>query len=423
MHLVIFILALTTVLYATISKRVDKTWITPPMIFVSLGGLIAITTDNLINEDQAGELLEIIAELTLVVVLFIDASRINLRLLVRDYRIPLRMLGFGLPLTILFGALVAKLIFPEFSIWEAALLAAILAPTDAALGQAVVSSPDVPPKIRQSLNVESGLNDGIALPLVILCATMAGVSEGAAGGLTVYWIKQVTLGPIVGLAVGLIGGKALELARKLDWSNSSFQRVSGLALALLAWSAASLVGGNGFIAAFVAGMAVSFRAAGIGKAMQDFGEAEGQWLTLATFLLFGMTFVIPAFSNLTLQQFEYALLSLTVIRMLPVALSLCGLGFIRPTLLFVGWFGPRGLASLLFALLVVSTFEISYGETIFNTAMVTVVLSIFAHGITAVPASRLYHRIISARCDSKSLENAPCVQISSRHVGDRKLDI
>ena len=180
MEELLLIIGGVTFLFALVSSRFDNSLITPPMVFTGAGVLIALLFWDLVEEEFAKEALEFVAELTLVIVLFIDASRINLPLLFREHKIPVRLLGISLPLTVLLGAVIAGFIFGEFSIWEAALLAAILAPTDAALGQAVVSSPVVPVRIRQALNVESGLNDGIVLPMVMLFAALASVSvEGA----------------------------------------------------------------------------------------------------------------------------------------------------------------------------------------------------------------------------------------------------
>lgn len=407
-----FVLAIVTICYALVSAKLENSIVTPPMVFTGLGVLIALTTPQLVEAESAVELLEIVAEITLVIVLFIDASRIKLPLLIKDYRIPLRLLGMGLPLTILLGALIAKLVFPEFSLWEVMLLSAILAPTDAALGQAVVSSPKVPQKIRQSLNVESGLNDGIVLPLVMLCAAFAGASGGEGGGSWLgYWLKQVTLGPLVGVGVGWFGGNLLERAKNASWLNRDFQQLSGVSLAMLAWSGAILIGGNGFIAAFVAGMAVSCHADKIGDSMREFGEAEGQWLALATFLLFGMVAGLPVFKEFQVGYLIYAVLSLTVIRMIPVTLSLLGLGFHGPTYWFVGWFGPRGLATLLFALLVVSKFDVPQGDQIFNIGVFTVLLSILAHGLSAVPGASWYQAALERVCSPESLER----QSSAKH--------
>jgi len=406
MEELLFVIASVTIGFALVSNQFERSLITPPMIFTALGVLAYFFLPEMLGELDGRAVLEVIAELTLVVVLFIDASKIRLPLLIRQYRLPLRLLAIGLPLTVLLGAVAAKIIVPELLIWEAALLGAILAPTDAALGQAVVSSKNIPERIRQSLNVESGLNDGIVLPLVMLFAVLSSSNaDSTEQNWMVYWVMQVTLGPLVGIAVGLGGGYLLKVSRKAGWLAENYQRLSGIALALLAWTGALQVGGNGFIAAFVAGMCVSIYSDSIGEAMRDFGEAEGQLLSLTTFLLFGAILIVPAFEAFTIACMIYALLSLTIIRMLPVMLALRGLNLRKPTFWFVGWFGPRGLASLLFALLVVSEFEMPHGETILNFVVATVLLSMTTHGLSAIPGTGLYASQLNS--DEGTFEHEP----------------
>ena len=415
MEELLLILGVVIFLFALVSSKFDNSLITPPMVFTGAGVLIAMLFRNFVEEEFAKEALELVAELTLVIVLFIDASRINLPLLFREHKIPVRLLGVSLPITVLLGAVIAGFMFGEFSIWEAALLAAILAPTDAALGQAVVSSPIVPVRVRQSLNVESGLNDGIVLPMVMLFAALASASGAGAEGAEqanwlVYWLKQVTLGPLVGIVVGFGGGFLLRAAKQRELINENFLRLSGVALALVAWAGAIQIGGNGFIAAFVGGMSISGFANSIGEPLRDFGEAEGQMFGLATFLLFGMIALVPAISSANLNCYIYAVLSLTIVRMIPTALSLIGLKLRTSTVLFLSWFGPRGLASLLFALLVVGEFDLPHAEQILTISVLTVVLSMIAHGVSAVPGARLYAAQISKHqnTDNDPLEHKHC---------------
>lgn len=412
MEELLLILGIVTFLFALVSAKLDNSLITPPMVFAGAGVAIALLFRNFAEVEFASEALEFVAELTLVIVLFIDASRINLPLLFREHKIPVRLLGVSLPLTVLIGTIIAWFIFSEFSIWEAALIAAILAPTDAALGQAVVSSPIVPVRIRQSLNVESGLNDGIVLPLVMLFAALASVStEGAEqSNWLVYWVMQVTLGPLVGVVAGFGGGFLLRASTRRGLISENFLRLSGVAIALVAWAGAIQVGGNGFIAAFVGGMAISGFANSIGEPLRDFGEAEGQLFGLATFLLFGMIALVPAIEKADASCYLYAALSLTVIRMIPTALSLTGLKLKASTVLFLSWFGPRGLASLLFALLVIGEFDIPHGEQILTISVLTVVLSMVLHGISAVPGARMYAAQIGKHQDAENaaLEHKHC---------------
>jgi NhaP-type Na+/H+ or K+/H+ antiporter len=375
------------------------------------------------------EIVRALAEATLVIVLFTDASWIDLKILKRNYDLPLRMLGIGLPLTIVVGTLVAATLLDTLSFWEAAVAAAILAPTDAALGQAVVSSPKAPVRIRQALNVESGLNDGIALPVVLFFIHLAAVSESMvdAG----YWFDFVThqlvLGPVVGAAVGFGGGRLVEWAGRSRWMSHSFQQISAIALSLLAFAGAEAVEGNGFIAAFVAGLVLGNTAKRACSCLIEFAEAEGQLLTLLAFFVFGVAEIGPTIGALTVPLVLYAVLSLTLIRMVPVSLSLLGTGLRAPTHVFLGWFGPRGLASILYIFLVLEESDLEGRDDIFTVVMCTVLLSIFLHGMSAWPATNWYARHAERRreiepdcAEARTVEEMPVrVRMTSAHAGQR----
>jgi NhaP-type Na+/H+ or K+/H+ antiporter len=269
--------------------------------------------------------------------------------------LPLRLLGIGMPLTIVLGTVVAALVLTNLTFWEAAIVATVLAPTDAALGQAVVSNPRVPVRVRQALNVEAGLNDGLSVPFLALFLTLAVAEEELQPAS--YWIRfaleQIGLGALVGLGVGLGGGWLVSQASKRGWMTDSFQRLALLALALIAWALADQIGGNGFIAAFVGGLAVGPTVEHVGERLIRFTESEGQLLNLSVFFIFGVL-VIGLIQPLSWDVALYALLSLSVIRMLPVALSLLGTHLRGVSVLFMGWFGPRGLASIVLGLIVVA---------------------------------------------------------------------
>ena len=400
--------------FGLVSRRAERSILTPPMVFVFLGfGLGAHGLGWLALESAT---IHGLAELTLVLVLFTDASRIDLSCLRRERSLPTRLLGIGLPLTVALGALAALLVFPGIEAGEALLLAAILAPTDAALGQAVVSSPLVPMRIRQSLNVESGLNDGLVLPLVLVAASLAGARE--AGGDLGYWLRfaglQVVLGPLVGASVGYLGGRLVERATKSGWINDPFQRLSVLGLAGLAYAGAEIVGGNGFIAAFVAGLTVGSATRAICACLYDFGEAEGQLMTLLVFLIFGAVMVPAAMPHWDGRALIYATLSLTAVRMLPVALSLLGSGLRPASIAFLSWFGPRGLASILFALLVVEEGRLASGAMLESVVLLTVLLSTIAHGISAFPIARRYGAFVTAEREQAAAEHAPALELPVR---------
>ena len=392
---ILFSVALALLVFGSISRRAERSVLTPPLWFVLVG--FGLNRIGLVDMAFSAEGIRTLAELALVLVLFTDAARIDLACLRREESLPLRLLLVGLPLTILCGALVAAVVFPAFTTLEALLLASILAPTDAALGQAVVSSTRIPVRIRQSLNVESGLNDGIVLPVVLVTASLASTLDGAAGPSEwgQFVALQIVLGPMVGVAVGLGGGRFVDSAVRRDWINDPFERLSVLGLAVAAFGGAELVGGNGFIAAFVAGLALGNSARGTCAHLYEFGEAEGQLLTLLVFLVFGSVLVPAALGTWDVRIVVYAVASLTLVRMLPVAISLVGTGLHAASVAFLGWFGPRGLASILFVLLIVEEHQLAVGPQLEAVVVLTVLLSTTAHGMTAFPFVQRYARWLS----------------------------
>jgi NhaP-type Na+/H+ or K+/H+ antiporter len=359
----------------------------------SLFGLIAgPAAFGIISLQISNQALHLLAEVTLILVLFSDAANIDLAQLRRDHDLPVRMLLVGMPLTIALGVIVALLLFDGLGLWEAALLAAILAPTDAALGQAVVSNHLVPVRIRQALNVESGLNDGIALPFILIFAAFASAmqAETGTGDWLLFGAKQVILGPLAGIIVGYVGAKLVASCYRSRWMSQSAEGMIALGLAFGAFALAEVVHGNGFIAAFVAGLTFGNTLKQKCQYLYEFAESEGQILILLTFMAFGAVMIPQAMATVTMGDILFAILALTVIRMLPVHLSLIGTGIKPVTSIFLGWFGPRGLASILFVLLILEQTELANENKLFAIVMVTVALSVALHGMTAGPAARWY---------------------------------
>jgi NhaP-type Na+/H+ or K+/H+ antiporter len=380
--------------YALFSRRVEGTVVTGPMLFVAAGlicgwtGLVDFgSAAHGGDRGAAREVVFLVAELALVLLLFTDAARIDPRAL-RGNPLPARLLGIGLPLTVGLGALVGLLVLTDLEPWECAIVAAVLAPTDAALGQAVVSSPAVPRRVRQALGVESGLNDGGSVPFLMLFIALAAAEEGLEGGWLRFTAEQIGFGALIGVAAGALGGLALLRAAGRGWTTTVYERLGLAAVAMIAFVAADEVGGNGFIAAFVAGGAAGMTAGPLRERMIDFAEEEGELLKVAVLFIFGV-FAADALGGVTWQTVAYAVLSLTVIRMLPVAIALAGTGLSAGTVAFIGWFGPRGLASVILALVVVEEEPLLAGiEQIFLVVTVTVLMSVVAHGVTAAPLTR-----------------------------------
>lgn len=390
--------AAVVIAYGAVSRRMAASVVTAPMVFVAVGMLLGPAGLQRLDLgfDDGG--VRILAEATLALVLFVDATALDVRRLTREVQLPLRLLLVGLPGTVTLGALAAWVLFDGFGIWSAALLAAVLAPTDAALGQAVVANGQVPERIRDTLTVESGLNDGLALPLVTLFLGLAEEAEGTLAGIGILGFigEQVGWGLAAGVAVGLVGGGTLSVASKRGWIDGLFRQLSTLAVAVLAFALAEAASGNGFIAAFTAGLAFAWAARDHCDHVADFAEDEGQLLAMLTFLVFGSTLAGPALADLSSATLAYAVASLTLVRMLPTAIALVGTGLDLRTVGFVGWFGPRGLASILFAVLVVEEGNLPLESEVVTIVTWTVLLSVYAHGLSARPVARAYARRVDA---------------------------
>ena len=408
------IVAFGIFLFSLVSSRLRQSVVTAPMVFALFGLLIGDGGFGLLRLQFGNGAIHLLTELTLVVVLFTDASRIDLKLLRREHNLPVRLLAIGLPISIALGTFAAWFLFEELNLWQAAALATIVAPTDAALAHVVVTNKLVPVRIRQAISVESGLNDGLCLPLFVIFLCGARIAEHPETA--TYWIQfvtmQVGLGPLVGIGVGYVGGKLIESASLRKWISHSFLELTTLALALLAYGTAEMVGGNGFIAAFCAGLTVGSVSRTLCVAIREFAEAEGQLLTLLVFLCFGAALLPMAFANITWIGFFYSLMGLTVLRMFPVAISLIGTKLRPETRLFVGWFGPRGVASIVFALMLLNETAVPAHKEIFAVAMMTVALSVISHGLTAYPLAKWYAGRTEAMKDADSaIENKPITEM------------
>jgi NhaP-type Na+/H+ or K+/H+ antiporter len=297
-----------------------------------------------------------------------------------------------MPLTIALGVGTAVILFTGLGIWEAALIAAILAPTDASLGQAVISNPRVPQRIRQGLNVESGLNDGVVLPLVLifLGAAEEAATSGSAGEVLSFIGQEILIAAVVGIGIGWVGAKAILAATHHGWISHMWTQIGGLALAAAAYGLAVPLEGSGFIAAWLTGLTLGVLTRGHVDELAEFSETLGSALTALSFLVFGALLLGPAVGDLTWQVGLYAVLSLTLIRLVPVAIAMVGSGLGRPSVLYLGWFGPRGLASIIFAGIVIEDADLPGAPTIITVVMVTVGLSVFAHGATSWFGSEAY---------------------------------
>jgi sodium/hydrogen antiporter len=403
------IVSVTLLLVAAVSRPLSSTPITPAMVVVAVGVLVGPLVLNDLTVPPTSSTVRTLAEATLAVVLFSDSSRVNLRALQREASMPVRLLSVGLPLTIVLGGLLAVALFGSFSFSEALILGVILAPTDAGLGSAVVTDPRLPQVVRQSLNVESGLNDGICVPLLLIVLATVSGAGGESHPLRVL-AEEIGYGLLGGLAAGALATAVVIIAGGRHLIDDAWRQIIPLAAAVLAYGIANALGGSGFIAAFVAGALFGLLAGGKLAGMMRFTEETGAVLDGVTFLVFGAVLLGPAFEHLSWQITLYAVLSLTLVRMLPVAISLWGTHARAPTVAFVGWFGPRGLASIVFAVIVEDA-HLPRAGTIVAASYLTVGLSVLLHGLSAAPLVSHYATWYQAAAD----KNPPAMEGHPAH--------
>ena len=410
--------------YSLVALKLERWWISAPMLFMATGFLLGPSALNVLPFRIGDELALTAAEVSLALLLFADASTIKLREVEGDARLPRRLLLIGLPITIVLGTLVAGLMFPGIGWAAAAVIATILAPTDAALGLAVFTNVAVPVRIRRALNVESGLNDGLATPFLTLFLAVLASEEGfQQGSWLIHAADEIALAFVAALVVGVAGAWLLSKAIARGWTSPTSEQLALLSLALLSYAGAVAIGGNGFVAAFTAGIFFGATTRNRMHRSIEFTETLALFLTFAVWSVFGALLVGPVLTGgISVKPIAYAVLSLTLIRMIPVAISWTGLRLRPRTVLFAGWFGPRGLASVVFTMLTIQTLHDTgvAADTIVQVATWTILLSVVAHGLTATPFSLSYGRWISAQTGSlPELHDVPEPRIRRRSLAHR----
>jgi NhaP-type Na+/H+ or K+/H+ antiporter len=408
------VIAACVLIWGLVSARLERWDISGPIAFMVLGLVVTHGPTAMIHFSLHSTTIRSIAEVTLALVLFADASRVNVRALRAGAAIPVRLLAIGLLLTIVAGAAAAELLYSSSGFWVAAAIAAIVAPTDAALGASIMQDRRVPSGVRRALNVESGLNDGIVAPFVNLFIAGAVASERVPHGTHVtHAAFELLGGAAVGIGVGIAGAVLLAMARRHEWSAPGFRPLTILALALFAYSVALLAGTNGFIAAFVAGMTFGTVDRHNDEAVLRFTEEAGTLLSLLVWFIFGAVMLVPGLQDAGWRDLLFAVLALTVLRMVPVALSLLGTGLDRTTVAFIGWFGPRGLASIVFGLIAVDLLAPEQSKVVLAVITLTVALSVVLHGVTASPFAARYGTY-AARLPNHQPEHTNAEPITTR---------
>ncbi|MGG2297647.1 cation:proton antiporter [Aeromonas veronii] len=376
-------------IYSLIAGRFESKLVNGPLLFLLTGWLLGPGGLELLSLsiDSAG--IKLLAELTLVIVLFNDAANTNWQVLLANRQLPIRLLLIGLPLTLLCGALFGHWIFPDLPLLEMAILSTILAPTDAALGKAVVSNPAVPAPVREGLNQESGLNDGICVPVLLLLLALIAPTEQHAGTATLaitLMLEEIGIGLLVAFVLTSLTIRLLKISYLNGWQLPLWRQLTMPGLALLCFALAQTLGGSGFIAAFVGGLFIGHRLGEHKHAYMDSCEGYGDLLSVVIWMVFGATLMPILPELLHWQYWLYAIASLTLLRMVPVWLSLIGTGLKPELKLFIGWFGPRGLASIVFAVMVLQNEPALIGQRpIIATVLCAIILSVILHGLTANP--------------------------------------
>jgi sodium/hydrogen antiporter len=384
---VLVVLSASLVIWGVVASRFERWNVTAPMAFVAVGLVVANDPLSLVHVSIGGEGLRELAEIALAVVLFGDAARVRADELFADAALPGRLLGIGLPLTMVAGTLAAAVLFPDLSWWVCAVIGAAVAPTDAALGAAIIDDERVPSRIRRVLNVESGLNDGIATPFVSFFVVAAATGMALDGQSRGGALLELALGLACGVVLGAVAGWLMTHVGPTD---ATAQAIGVAGLAVLSFAATVIIGGNGFVAAFVAGLAFGT----VSRSAREQPPLElthlgGSVLSHSVWFLVGAV-MVPELAGVSWREIVYAAVALTVARMVPVAIAVVGLGLDRATIGVLGWFGPRGLASVVFALLAVGQLDTASGESVVRVITAVVVGSVLLHGVSAAPLAGRY---------------------------------
>jgi NhaP-type Na+/H+ or K+/H+ antiporter len=341
-------------------------------------GLVLALTDVIEIEAEDQTVIQLI-ELALIVTLFSDGLFVERELLFLHWSAPVRALVLAMPITLLLLALAAKLMFVELNWAEAFLLAAVLTPTDPVVTSSVVTSQRVPESIRHTLNLESGLNDGLALPFVLFFIVFA-QPGGDAGQEAMELLGEAGVGAVIGVALGLLAGR---LTQHLPGGgiDRRYEGIYALGVGVLAFGLADVTFGNGFIAAFVCGIALGVAEHDIADDFVVFSENVSSILQVLTFFVFGALIVATGYGGSVPLLIAFILFALLIARPVAVAISFLRVKLPRPHQAFIAWFGPKGVASILFALFVLNS-VVPERSVIFETAAFVVLASIAAHGLT-----------------------------------------
>jgi NhaP-type Na+/H+ or K+/H+ antiporter len=382
-----FVLTSMVLAYAVVSGLVKKWYLAPALIFVLAGMALGPYGFNLLEGGPNTTTFTVLAQLALTVILFNQAAELKVSAVVRRREVTFRLLVIGIPLAIALGVVTALVVLPVMPLWEAVCLAAIVAPTEVALIDALLEDGRVPERIRHALSTESGFYDGFAL--AALLAALALASEHS-GDSDVHWgwflVRTELVSVGVGLVIGAGAGWVIGTSRERGWMNDIWAQLATLAVALVCFQVGEMLHGSGFVAAFAGGLAYAFAARRAGSRPETHvSDAAGQLLELTVFALFGAYAVITGWRDVSWRVVVFAVVALLLVRLIAVWLALIRSDVPPRERLFIGWFGPRGIGTLVLGLLVVERGQIEQESLIIQVVAVTVTLSLVVHSLTVWP--------------------------------------
>lgn len=386
--------------YGLLSRPLERRNISSPMMMVVAGALVAVPL-GIWHEaplSALGDSLHVattFAEMTLAIILFLDAAVLDYRKERAARTLATRLLLIGLPLTIVATWGVIFGIDPTIGLVPALILALIVSPTDAALGRPVLENKDVPEPVRQGINIESGLNDGLVLPVFTAAVLLeANLSRTGHQGWIADALIEISMGAGAGVLIGFVLGKIVNRTVTDGMIIARFERLLGVLAAMLIYLLAEKVGGNGFVAAFAGGLALNISSDKVRDTIESFGEAEAELLTMLTFFVFGLLVVPAVYASWTWMMLVFCLASLVILRPLCVWICMIGSPYSLWEKLYIGWFGPRGIASVIYMLIMATLISPAEIMPLIAAGSMIICISIVAHGLSAAPLSRALVRYL-----------------------------
>jgi sodium/hydrogen antiporter len=387
-----FVLTVLVLCYAVVSGLVKRWYIAPALIFVAFGMALGPFGFGVIDAGTDTASFTILAQLALTVILFNQAAMLDLPSVVRRGHVTFRLLVIGIPLAIVLGTGVALLVMPVMPLWEAVCLAAIVAPTEVALIDALLEDRRIPERVRHALSVESGCYDGLALAAMLAALALASEQTDPDPGRWGWFaVRTEVVSLTVGLGIGVIGGLVIARSCQRGWMSDTWAQLATVALALVCFEVGERLHGSGFVTAFAGGLAYSMMMLRAGAQLpSQVTDAAGQLLELMVFAMFGSYAVIVGWRDADWRVVLFAVVALIVVRLVAVSAALVGTDLPARSRLFIGWFGPRGIGTLVLGLLMIERGEIQQSAMITQAVVVTVTVSLVVHSLTAPLGIRLW---------------------------------